>query len=466
MTDTEIAPEPFRGRFFILGPPVALLLFGQALTGTVLTDLILYRTCLFSLNINLTECNILRTNASSPEAIILEAKVQPYASMILLAKSIIENLLPAIASLFLGSWSDRAGRRPLLLLSLAGFTMLHVSHALISIWDMNPWYLVIPSVPAFSFGGVCAIMIAAMCHISDSTTEKERTMLMTWLQASVFLGIILGRFITPLIFNSYGYTAVFGTSAICCIVALIYTFFIVPETVRDASKESIRGLFRISAIRELFITAFQRRDGFQRSVVWLSIFTLTLTGLIFQGETSIEFLFTRARLGWDVQHYSYVNGIGYMLSMPCMIIGIALFSRVLGFSDTLISGIAFAACLGSALTEALTTKSWHLYLAYGIGFFGGAMEPVMRSIISKSVPAKDIGKVLSLTNSLQTLSPLAGAPLYTLIYSNYLPPIYPSPVYLISASFFATLILVTACIGILIRKSRDTSYVPVVGEDN
>ncbi|XP_015512724.1 tetracycline resistance protein, class D-like isoform X1 [Neodiprion lecontei] len=466
MTDTEIALEPFKVRFFILAPPVTLLLFGQALTGTVLTDLILYRTCLFSLNINRTECNILRTNASSPEAIKLEAEVQPYASMILLAKSLIENLLPAVASLFLGSWSDRAGRRPLFLLSLAGFTILHVSHTLISIWDTNPWYLVIPSVPAFSFGGVCAVMIAAMCHISDITAEKERTMLMTWLQASVFLGIILGRFITPWIFEHYGYTAVFGASAVCCILALTYTYFIVPETVRDASKESIREVFRISSIRELLISSLQKRDGFHRSVVWFAIFALTLTGLVFQGEISIEFLFTRARLGWDVQHYSYYSGIGYMLSMPCMVIGVTLFSRVLGFSDTLISGIAFAACLGGSLTEALATKSWHIYLAASIGFFGGAVEPVMRSVISKSVPAKDIGKVLSLTKSLETLSPLAGAPLYTLIYSHYLPPIYPSPVYLLSTSFFAVLILVTVGIGILIRKSRDISYVPVVVEDN
>ncbi|XP_046743013.1 proton-coupled folate transporter-like [Diprion similis] len=467
MADTEITDPAVKGhrRFFVLGPPMTLLLFSQALTGTVLTDLIVYRACLSSPSTNHTECSILRTNASSSEAIHVEAEVETHVSMIVLAKSLIESVLPAILSLFLGPWSDRAGRRPLLLSGVAGFTIFYISLALMCNWNMNPWYFLIPSVPASALGGVSAVIIASMCHISDTSGEKDRTMLLAWLQASVFIGVLFGIFTGPLIYKMSGYTAVFSTAAICCTMALLYIYFLVEETVRDTSKESIRGLFKISSVRELVASAFEKRDGFFRTVVWLAICILALSVMVVEGEVSIGFLFTRERLGWDVQRFSYFSGTGVLFSIPCMIFGVSLFSRVLGFSDTLITGIALTSCLGSALTKAFATEGWHMYLSACIGFFSGAAGPVMRSTISKSVPAKDIGKVFSLTTSLETLSPLAGAPLYTLIYSHYLPPIYPAPVYLLSASFFSLLILLTLCLAVINRNSRNMNFAPLVEEE-
>lgn len=90
------------------------------ITGTVLADLILYRTCIDALSKNYTKCYILRSNASSKDARDLEAEIEPYATTIIMVKSLIESIIPAILSLFLGPWSDRGGRRPLLLAGLIG----------------------------------------------------------------------------------------------------------------------------------------------------------------------------------------------------------------------------------------------------------------------------------------------------------------------------------------------------------
>ncbi|XP_046480458.1 probable peptidoglycan muropeptide transporter SLC46 isoform X2 [Neodiprion pinetum] len=467
MADTEIVGPAVKGhrRFFVLGPPVTLLMFSNALTGTVLTDLIVYRACLFSPNTNHTECSILRTNASSSEAIDVEAQVEAHVSMIVLAKSLIESVLPAILSLFLGPWSDRAGRRPLFLSGFAGFTICYISLTFMCNWNMNPWYFLIPSLPASALGGLSAVIIASMCHIADTSAEKDRTMLLAWLQASVYTGVLFGIFTGPLIFKTSGYTAVFSTAAICCMLALLYIYFFVQETVQDTSKESIRGLFKISSVQELVSSAVEKRDGFFRPVVWLAICILALSVMVLEGEVSISFLFTRERLGWDVQRYSYFSGTAVLLSIPCMIVGVSLFSRILDFPDSLITGIALTSCLGGALTKAFATEGWHMYLSSFIGFFNGATGPVMRSTISKSVPAKDIGKVFSLTSSLETLSPLAGAPLYTLIYSHYLPPIYPSPVFLLSASFFTLLLFLTLCLAVVNRNYRNVNFAPLVEEE-
>lgn len=67
---------------------------------------------------------------------------------------------------------------------------------------------------------------------------------------------------------------------------------------------------------------------------------------------------------------------------------------------------------------------------------------------------------------METLSPLAGSPLYTLIYSHYLPPIYPSPVYIFTAGLFFIALLLTISIEVLLRrKSRSVIHVPLVNEE-
>ena len=88
--------------------------------GNVLTDLIVYRTCSITLSINKTECSLLHDNSSSAEALKIDAQVQPKASLILMTRSIIESIVPALLSLFLGPWSDIYGRKSIMLSGYIG----------------------------------------------------------------------------------------------------------------------------------------------------------------------------------------------------------------------------------------------------------------------------------------------------------------------------------------------------------
>jgi hypothetical protein len=56
---------------------------------------------------------------------------------------------------------------------------------------------------------------------------------MGMLDASLFLGLVVGTYLSAPLFSiagTYGYLAVFGTSAICCLVSFLYVTFI-PESV-------------------------------------------------------------------------------------------------------------------------------------------------------------------------------------------------------------------------------------------
>lgn len=59
------------------------------------------------------------------------------------------------------------------------------------------------------------------------------------------------------------------------------------------------------------------------------------------------------------------------------------------------------------------------FLAGGIRF-GGAISPLGRSIISKTVEAEETGKVFSLLSALEGLSVLPGPAIFTYIYDSTL----------------------------------------------
>jgi len=60
--------------------------------------------------------------------------------------------------------------------------------------------------------------------------------------------------------------------------------------------------------------------------------------------------------------------------------------------------------------------------------------------------------------SLETLLPFAAASLYTFLYSHYMPPIYPLPVWFLSVVFYSLTIALLICIHIQMKNSNDVSY--------
>lgn len=84
----------------------------------VVTDLYLKQTCQVEMSLNATVCDALGTD--TPQGHDAEAIVQPDAAYYFQWKSGLQNLVPALLSLFLGPWSDRYGRKPIIVLSLTG----------------------------------------------------------------------------------------------------------------------------------------------------------------------------------------------------------------------------------------------------------------------------------------------------------------------------------------------------------
>lgn len=86
----------------------------------VTTNLVLYRTCYIILGYNQTDCALLGTSSTNNATNKLEEKVQVYASIVMLVDFLTGVSISSILCFFLGAWSDKYGRRPIMLATLAG----------------------------------------------------------------------------------------------------------------------------------------------------------------------------------------------------------------------------------------------------------------------------------------------------------------------------------------------------------
>ncbi|KYN27821.1 PREDICTED: proton-coupled folate transporter-like [Trachymyrmex cornetzi] len=451
--------------YLLVQPPLILLLISLSMSGTVFTDLLVYRTCLVTLKLNETECLMFHTNSTSKEALKINGLAQPYVSNILMGKSFIESITPSLLMLFLGPWSDKYGRKPLLFSGYISVSLTYILLSIMASWDIVPWYFLIAYIPVGLFGGLSVLILASTCYITDLIDSKERAWHLAVLQAFISLGLLIGLLSGPAIFVTCGYTAVFSVATVLCILATLYILLFVPETVRSQTS-GICNVFDLTLIKDLIDTCVKKRYGFNRSLVWSCVACLTFLLIVFEGSISIEYLFVSARLGWTIQQYSVYNAVDIVVQVLGTIFGIKIMRKYAGFPETVIAMVSIISSFGSVLARAFTWLSWHMYLAIVLGMFGDISRPMIRAILSKAVPVQDAGKVFSVAMALETLLPFAADSLYTFLYSHYMPPLYPLPVWFLSVVFYVITIVILIYIQIQVIKNTTVSYIPITEDNN
>jgi MFS transporter, DHA1 family, tetracycline resistance protein len=296
------------------------------------------------------------------------------------------SLSQLLASPLLGHWSDRWGRRPVLIFSLIGtvisFVMLALAHSLAMLFAAR-------IVDGLSGGNITT----ARAYIGDITTDENRARSFGILGAAFGLGFIIGPGLGGL-FARISYTAPIWAAAVITIVATLLAWLWLPETVHRVEAvagspwKALRELGSRSRLRLLFTIDFLYWGSF---AVYQTTFAL----------------FGARRFGFDATH------IGYLLSafgLLGVIVQVGLVGPVvsrLGERRTLTLGLLFAAAGwgGSALTYSLPIFIAMLVPgALGIGF----CNPSLTSLVSRAAGRHEQGRVQGAAGALESLGRTLG----------------------------------------------------------
>lgn len=423
-TEKAIAAEKKRKLIF-LEPAILLIFFAMNLSGAVYQNQVIYQTCTSVFKFNASDCANLGTSHVTDKSQKIEIQVQPYAAKIFMTSTLLQSLIPSIISLFIGSWSDKFGRKPVILSSFVGYFLFYVFACIIGFLSLkyviNPWFYILGIIPISISGGTCALITGTFCYIADCTTSKNRAYRMVLIEACIFIGLMCGSLSSSYLLYATNSVIVLFTSAITMLLAIIYTIIFVDESLRADQIQrgpKIRELFQWISVKDMFKTCFEKRPNYDRAIIWLTISSLGIAIFVMEGNSTVFYLFVREKFEWTVKDYTIYDSISIIIQIFGNIIGSYLLQKLLGFSITSLALIAYGSSVIDSVIKLTAVYPWHLYLSISAGILRGISGPMCRAILSNVVPVSDIGKLYSFTTSIETISPLASAPLYAYVYSS------------------------------------------------
>ena len=186
--------------------------------------------------------------------------------------------------LLAGSLSDRYGRKIPMAAVLTGFiafALVYIVTALNPSWPVEVLYA---ATVAVDITGTWVVFnMAVYSYISDVTSTNTRTKRMGILDAVWYLGGPIGTLLGGWLYRTFGYVAVFATSAVMWLICLIYVIAFVRETTatNEIPTDEQSGLLRhiISPLR----TALRRRPNNGR-VHLLVLLSIKLAIFLVQGH--------------------------------------------------------------------------------------------------------------------------------------------------------------------------------------
>lgn len=309
----------------------------------------------------------------------------------------------------LGRLSDRYGRRPVLLLSVAGtfagFVMLGVAQPL-GAWLANT----LPGGAAYANALVLAILFAsrildgltggnitvAQAYISDVTDEKNRAKGLGLIGAAFGLGFILGPALGGVL-SQWGYAVPAFAAATLSFLNLIAIYLWLPESL-DAAKQALlarrpRPPFTLDALMQ----------ALNRPRVGPLLHIRFFFGLAFATFQSIFALYAQSKLQLNPQTTGFV--LAYVGVLSVLVQGFAIGKLTTRFAekDLIMSALTVMALslLGWALTPNLPVL---LVIMAPLSFAGGTLNTVLNSTLSKSVYPEEIGGTLGLAAAIESLT--------------------------------------------------------------
>ncbi len=301
--------------------------------------------------------------------------------------STVYSLMQFVFAPIWGRWSDRIGRRPIILIGLLGSCISYLSLALASTLALI--------FAARILGGIAGANIpTAQAYIADITTPENRARGMGMVGAAFGLGFIFGPAIGGVL-THLGSSAPMWASSALCFGNFVAAWFLLPES-RPAS-DARKGLGRM--------------DLFRRSLSKPNLLVLlSLYFIIYMSFSSFEAtfaLFSERRFGFTAANIGYLFAfVGCVLALvQGLLVGRAV--RLVGERRLVPLAVAVIA-IGLGLVPLSHSIPLLLValaaLAAGMGF----NSPAMSSMVSRLADADDQGGVLGVAQSLASLGRIVG----------------------------------------------------------
>lgn len=290
----------------------------------------------------------------------------------------------------LGALSDRFGRKPVLLASLAATAASCF------------WTAAAPSLLALfvarALGGVGgASVTVAQTYMADISRPEDRAKHFGLIGAAFGFGFIIGPAIGGWL-GSYGPNVPFIAAGVVALLNFLYGTFFMAES---HQAENRRAFHWVEANPLGWIVVLRRHPvvtGFAVALLWVWF------GQQCMFNTWV--LYTTHRFGWSTGD----NGLSLaVVGISSVIVQGFLIGRivpVLGERRAILGGLLWSAI---ALTAyGLATQGWMMYAIIAVASLGGIAGPSLQGLVSRQVGSSEQGAVQGALTSLNSATGIVG----------------------------------------------------------
>lgn len=304
---------------------------------------------------------------------------------------VVWGLMQFVIGPILGMLSDRYGRRPVLLLSLAGLAIDFVVMALAP----NLWWLLVGRI----LNGMTASSFAtANAYVADVTAPQNRAKVFGWMGSAFSFGFVIG----PVIGGPLGDIDLqlpFWVAAGLTFVNLLYGLFVLPESLPPERRAKAFAWAKANPIGSLNLLASHRELLGLALLLFLFQFAHTVLPSIFV-------LYTDYRYHWTGTMFAAAFAGTGLLGIFVSFALVGPVVKRIGERGAVLAGALFGA-LGFAIYGAAPTTAWYI-AAMPVFALMGFLLPGLMGLMSRRVAPHEQGQLQGANQSIQGIASILG----------------------------------------------------------
>ncbi|CAH2034555.1 unnamed protein product, partial [Iphiclides podalirius] len=383
---------------------------------------------------------------------------------------IASHVVPLLLAFFIGTYSDKRGRKSILLAGLLGKLYFSI---VITLNTMNAWpveYVIYTAAfPSALTGADLSIFAGSFAYISDVTSLKERTLRVGILDivylSTMPTGVAIGNLLYTKVVNR-SFTAMFLINACLMLVATVYCAIALkwqtrPEqkSLREANvRNPIADFFDLRNINRTLVTLSKKRPNNRRLLLWFLLISMAF--YTFQrDERPVMYLYTTYVFGWDATDFSNFRTYLSTAYVVVMLFGIPLFTKVLNWRDTLIIMVGAGAHIAGHTVYAHAQSGGAMYAGAAAAALGPCVAPLVRAMTSKVLPPAERGVAFAFLSVMENAVAMFASVVYSQLYKATLGTGYVNAIFYLTIGTQVVVFLLALTTDLLLKGQPLEAFV-------
>ncbi|MED6233038.1 hypothetical protein ATANTOWER_006087 [Ataeniobius toweri] len=317
----------------------------------------------------------------------------------------------------LGSWSDVAGRRPVLILPNFGLALQAVVYLVVMYLKLPVVYFLVGRLLSGLSGDFNAILAGCFAYVADISDKRSRTFRVAVLEACLGVSGMLAGIIGGQWRQAQGYINPFWLVLATNLASALYAYLFVRESVHPDPSARLFTTRHHKAVWHLYSTGGVNSEGggpLHRGKLWLYTLCFFLVVGVHFGSRELYVLYELSSpLCWGSALIGYglaAHNLAYLSSL----LGLRIMQRCL--QDSWVALVGLVSNITGLVVFSVADITQLMFTGYGLCFLFMASTPVLRSKLSKLVDPSEQGALFASVACVESLCFLVGSSVFNSLY--------------------------------------------------